>query len=120
MRKFALYVFSGCSAAAADVGAYFLLLHLGAWYIAANIVGGVLGFFVAFLMNKFVVFQQKEHFMRHLKRYIAVDIVNLAIITGLLYLMVDMGGIDEGMAKFLALLPMVFWNFFVYKFVVYV
>mgnify|MGYP001375375252 FL=1 len=120
LTKFAVYVFCGCTAAVVDIGTYFLLLHVGIWYIVANVAGGVLGFFTAFLMHKFVVFQKKDDFLKHLGRYFVVDMVNLVIITGLLFLIVDMGDIDEGPAKFIALAPMVLWNFFVYKFLVYV
>lgn len=120
LTRFAVYVFSGCIAAVADIGSYFLLLHFGAWYITANIIGGIAGFCTAFLMNKFIVFQKKNDFLKHLGRYFVVDMINLVIITAVLYILVDSVGIDEGAAKFIALAPMVLWNFFVYKFVVYV
>ena len=120
LTKFMLYVLSGCTAAAADIGSYFLLLSLGTWYIAASVVSGMIGFFAAFLLHKYVVFQKRSAFMSHLGRYFLVDMANLAIIIGLLYLLVDRGGMDPRPAKFVALAPVVLWNFFVYKFVVYV
>ena len=120
LTTFAVYVFSGCIAAVADIGSYFLLLHFGAWYITANIIGGIAGFCTAFLMHKFIVFKKKNDFLRHLGRYFVVDMFNLVIITTLLYILVDFVGIDEGAAKFIALAPMVLWNFFVYKFLVYI
>lgn len=120
LTKFAVYLCSGCTAAVVDIGIYFLLLHVGVWYIVANVVGGVLGFFTAFLMHKFIVFQKKDDFLRHLGRYFIVDMVNTGIVTGLLYLLVDMADIDAAPAKFIAIAPMVLWNFFVYKFLVYI
>ncbi len=120
LRKFMLYVLSGGTAAVADIGSYFLLLQLGTWYITASVISGVIGFFTAFLLHKYVVFQKRKTFMSHLGRYFIVDMTNLAIITGFLYLLVDRGGMDPRPAKFVALAPVVLWNFFVYKFVVYV
>ncbi|MDD5751782.1 MAG: GtrA family protein [Candidatus Peribacteraceae bacterium] len=120
LAKFTLYVLSGCAAAAADLGAYFLLLALGEWYIAASVIGGVVGFCTAFLLHKYVVFQKRQAFMNHLGRYFLVDMLNLAIITGFLYLLVDGAGMDPRPAKFVALAPVVLWNYFVYKFAVYV
>lgn len=120
LTTFALYVLSGCTAAAADLGSYFLLLALGEWYIAASVVSGIVGFFAAFLLHKYLVFQKREAFMNHLGRYFIVDMANLAIITGLLYVLVDGVGMDPRPAKFVALAPVVLWNFFVYKFAVYV
>ncbi len=114
------YIGSGAFAAAVDVGSYFLLLQLGVWYIGANIIGGVLGFFAAFLLNKYIVFQKKNAFGRHLIRYFLVDMINVAILSVFLYLLVDFGSMDQGMAKFVAYAPVILWNFFVYKFVVYV
>lgn len=49
-----------------------------------------------------------------------VDMVNLVIITVFLYALVDFWGIDPAIAKFVALTPVVLWNFFIYRFVVYV
>lgn len=120
LTKFAMYIVSGCTAAFVDLGIYFLFLHVDVWYIVANISGGVMGFITAFLLHKYVVFKKRDSFVRHLKKYFVVDMVNLCIITALLYFLVDRVGIDEGLAKFVALAPIVLWNFFIYKFVVYV
>jgi len=120
LTKFTLYVLSGGTAAVADLGSYFLLLSLGTWYIAASVASGIIGFFTAFLLHKYVVFRKRRAFMSHLGRYFVVDMINLAIITGFLYLLVGQGGMDPRPAKFVALAPVVLWNFFVYKFVVYV
>ena len=95
-------------------------MHFGVWYVAANIVGGILGFFASFLLNKYVVFKKKDSFCKHLGRYFMVDMINLAVLTIILYLLVDYVGIDKGTAKFVAYAPVVLWNYFVYKFIVYV
>lgn len=118
--KFSLYFMSGCVAAVADIGSYFLLLYLGMWYIAASVVSGVVGFFTTFLLNKYMVFQKRQLFLHHLWRFFFVDMANLTFITGFLYVLVDFLGMDPRPAKFVAIAPVVLWNFFVYKFVVYV
>ncbi len=120
LTRFALYIISGCSAAAADIGSYILMINISVWYIYASIISGIIGFLTAFLLHKYVVFKEKNTFMRHLGRYFVVDMINLSIVTGLLYVLVDLWSIDPMPAKFIALAPVVLWNFFVYKFVVYV
>ena len=120
LTRFALYIFSGCSAAVADIGSYMLMININVWFIYASIISGVIGFITAFLLHKYIVFQKKEAFMRHLGRYFVVDMINLSIVTGLLYVLVDLWSMDPMPAKFVALAPVVLWNFFVYKFVVYV
>ena len=117
---FAKYILSGSAAAVADIGSYFLLYSLGIWYIAASVISGVLGFSTAFLLHKYVVFGKRASFLRHLAKYFTVDMINLAITTGFLYILVDMMEFDPRPAKLVALIPVVLWNFFLYKFVVYV
>ena len=120
IRRFTMYVLSGFGAAIADLGSYFILLHFDVWYIAASVMSGILGFVTAFLLHKYIVFQKNSAFIKHLVRYFIVDMINLGIITLILYGLVEHIGIDAGIAKFVALAPVVLWNFFVYKFFVYV
>ena len=117
---FAKYILSGSAAAVVDIGCYFVLYSFGVWYITASVISGVLAFATAFLLHKYVVFRKRESFLRHLVKYFTVDMINLAITTGFLYLLVDTAGMDPRPAKFVALVPVVLWNFFIYKFVVYV
>ncbi|MBU0766679.1 GtrA family protein [Patescibacteria group bacterium] len=120
LSKFIMYFLSGSTAAFADIGSYLLMLHIGVWYILASVISGIIGFFTAFLLHKYIVFQKKSKFLKHLRRYFMVDMVNLVIITVFLYALVDFWGIDPAIAKFVALTPVVLWNFFIYRFVVYV
>ncbi|MCF7844861.1 MAG: GtrA family protein [Kiritimatiellales bacterium] len=120
LSKFIMYFLSGVTAAVADLGSYLLMLHLSVWYILASVLSGVIGFFTAFLLNKYFVFKKKSDFKKHLGRYFLVDMTNLAFITGFLFILVDYWGMDPGIAKFVAMAPVVLWNFFVYRFVVYV
>ncbi|MDD3897304.1 MAG: GtrA family protein [Candidatus Peribacteraceae bacterium] len=118
--KFALYSLSGSTAAVADLGSYFLMLRLGVWYLAASVVSGVVGFFTAFLLHKYFVYRKRSAFMKHLLRYFVVDMMNLVVINSFLFVLVDVWDMDPRPAKFVALAPVVLWNFFVYKFAVYV
>jgi len=120
LGQFALYVLSGGTAAVVDFGSYSLLLSVGIWYIAASIVSGVLGFVTTFLMNKYVAFKKKNNMFRHLVRFFIVDMLNILAITLVLYGLVDGLGMDKQIAKILAMGMVVLWNFFVYKFFVYV
>jgi len=120
VKTFSLYVLSGGAAAIADFGSYFVLLWLGVWYLAASVIGNVLGFFMAFFLHKYVVYKKRSAFMKHLFRYFVIDMVNMAVISGLLFVLVDVGGVDPRPAKFIAFAPVLLWNFFIYKFAVYV
>ena len=120
LKKFSMYVLSGCTAVLVDIVSYFFLIHVGMWYIGASVLSDILALIMAFLLHKYVVFQKHETFMRHFCRYVVVDVINMVIITGILYGLVDIWGADPRSAKIVALVPAMLWNFFVYKLVVYV
>jgi len=118
--QFALYVLSGGTAAIVDFGGYLLLFNLGMWYLYASIISSVAGFFTTFLMNKYIAFRKRSDFMKHLGRFFLVDMINIAITNLLLVAFVEWFGLGEEIAKFIAMGMVVLWNFFIYKFFVYV
>lgn len=118
--QFLLYLASGGTAFVLDFGSYFLLLQAGVWYVGANIVGNVLGFFGAFLLHKYLVFGKRDKTAEHFVRYCIVNIINIAAQTILLYLLVEYARMGEGDGKFISWAITTFWNFFLYKFFVYV
>jgi len=120
LGQFALYIVSGSAAAVMDLGSYLLFLHLDIWYLAASVMSSVLGFITAFLLHKYIVFKKTESFKKHLGRYFVVDIINTIVSTLLLFAFVEWFGIGEEIAKVIAMGSVVLWNFFIYKFVVYV
>lgn len=120
VRQFIRYVASGGLAVFLDFGSYFLLLWLGVYYVTANIVGNILGFFATFLFNKYFVFERKDRIMNHFVRYCLINLFNLIAQTALLYLFVERLHMDEGSAKFVSWGMTILWNFFLYKFIVYV
>lgn len=120
LPQFSLYFLSGGTAAVADFGSYAILIHLGIWYIAASIISSILGTTTTFLMNKYVAFRKRSDFLRHLTRFFVVDMANILATTLVLYGLVDGLGMEKQIAKILAMGMVVLWNFFLYKFFVYV
>lgn len=115
-----LYLASGATAAVADAGSYFLLLHFGTWYITASIVGNILGFCTAFLCHKYFVFKKRESFFEHLQRYFMVDVIGTLLSTLLLFALVEHTVLGKEVSKFVSMGSVAAWNFFLYKFFVYV
>lgn len=118
--QFSLYACSGATAVVMDFSTYFLLLHFGVWYVVATFIGGFMGFITAFLLHKYVVFKKGDDFLRHLGRYFLVDCTNNVIMAGILMLLVEHWAVDPRPARLVALIPIILWNFFVYKMFVYV
>lgn len=119
-RQILLYILSGGIAASVDFGGYSLLIHLGVWYLHASILSTIAAFFTTFLLNKYVVFRKKGVLLRHLIRFTIVDLINTILSNVLLYCFVTSISIEEHIAKIAAMGVVVLWNFFIYKFVVYV
>ena len=119
-KQFILYVASGLGAVAFDFGSYFLLLKFGVWYVAANVVGNILGFFSAFVFHKYIAFQKHGEIAEHFLRYCLVNLGTFLAQTGLLYVFVESLHMGEGDAKFLSWAVTILANFFLYKFLVYV
>ena len=120
LPQFGLYFTCGLCALAADVGSFlFLFKVLGMWYIAASVVGGVIGFCTTFLCQKYVVFKKREDTAMQLVRLFCVDMCNIVITNTVLYGIVEFIGIGEEIGKIAAIGMVVFWNFFLYKFFVY-
>ncbi|MDD5026161.1 MAG: GtrA family protein [Candidatus Peribacteraceae bacterium] len=122
-KQFTKYIVSGGLAAVVDFGSYALLLRISNlhwWYTAASVTGSILGFITAFLLHKYFVFEKKNDFLKHLSRYIVADIINTGLTTLLLIGLVEWVGLGKEAAKIVAMGTVVAWNFFLYKFVVYV
>ncbi len=119
-RQFLLYVFSGGTANALDIGLFYVLTWLGVWYVTASMVGSVVGFFSAFFLQKYVAFDSRGKHMNHFLRFCAMGLFNFLMITVILAFFVEVLGIPKEVAKILANASVVLWNFFIYKFLVYV
>lgn len=119
--SFLRYLASGVGAVVCDFGSYFLLTNIfGVWYVTANTVGNILGFFSAFLFHKYFSFRKNDQLTKHFIRYCLLNLFNFFIQTALLWLLVEKAAVDTGSAKVGSWGMTVLWNYFLYKFLVYV
>lgn len=92
----------------------------GVWYLAAGIVSSAIGLLSAFTFHKYFVFKKKDNTTSHVVRYLVLQGMNALAQVAFLYVFVEFGGIDPFFGKILAIGVVVSWNFFLYKFFVYV
>ena len=118
--QFLRYLLSGGSAAALQLSSYQLMLMADVWYLAASIVSGAIGLTSAFLFHKYFVFKKKENTTSHLIRYFILQGTNAVTQVVLVYLFVELAGIHPLPAQVLSIGVVVSWNYFMYKFFVYV
>ncbi len=118
--QFLRYLLSGGGAAAASVLAYALLVWLGVWYVGASVVSDGVGLVLVFLLNKYVVFEKKDKVVPHAARYVLIQILNSVLQAYIVFALVEYAGMDKVLARVLSIGVSVPWNFFLYKYVVYV
>ena len=114
------YLMSGGSAAALELGSFQLMQWWDVWYLAAGIISSGIGLISAFTFHKFFVFKKKENTSSHVVRYLILQGMNALAQVGLLYMFVEYAGVSPFLGKILAIGVVVSWNFFLYKFFVYV
>ena len=114
------YLVSGGSAAALELGSYKVMLVAGMWYLTATILSSAIGLTSAFTFHKYFVFKKKENTGSHAVRYVILQSCNAIAQVVFVYIFVEFAHIDPFFAKILAIGIVVSWNFFIYKFFVYV
>jgi putative flippase GtrA len=120
LPKFALYLISGLSATGLNYGSYLFILNLEIYYVTASFISEIIGFFSAFLLHKYFVFQKKGNMASHFVRYLTLGIFNTIAISTILFISVEYMGIPEEIGKLIGIGTVVIWNFFFYKFFVYI
>jgi putative flippase GtrA len=118
-QRFLRYVFSGGLATCSDIGLYLVLLSFGVYFVMASVFSGVLAFFAAFFLHKYVTYQESGDTTEHFIRYCILTALNFLAQNIILYVAVMHMGISEGWAKVMASASAILWNFFLYKRFVY-
>ena len=102
-REGILYLIFGILTTLVSFGAYYALLWCGMHYIAAQIVSWAAAVAFAFVTNKLFVFLDRDTsgttLFRQIWQFVSVRIASGIIETVLLWLMVDVLTIGEGIAK---------------------
>ena len=120
LPQFCRYLVSGGSAAALELGSYKLMLVSGVWYLYAAFLSAGIGLLSAFTFHKYFVFRKKENTRSHVIHYVILQSLNALAQVAFVYLFVEFAGLGEFIAKILGIGVVVSWNFFLYKFFVYV
>ncbi len=122
LPQFLRYLVSGGTAAALEIGSYQIMLWAWSedWYFAAAMISGGIGLLVAFIGHKFFAFKKKQETRRQLFRYAILQATNYFAQLYMVYAFVEIAGLHPTLAKVLGIGITVSWNFFIYKFFVYV
>lgn len=122
-REIILYLIFGVLTTAVSFGAYYGLLATGMHYIAAQIISWALAVAFAFVVNKIFVFEDRadsaSELFRQIWQFVSVRIASGVIETALLWLLVDIIGMSEGVAKIPVAILTVILNYIASKLFVF-
>ena len=94
---------------------YYGLLYLGLHYLLSNITAYVLSVINAFYWNSKVVFKVEGDVLRRLIKVFISYGITLVLSTGIIYLLVDIFGLSEWIAPYLAFIVTIPTNFLMLK-----
>ncbi len=102
-REIIMYLIFGVLTTVVSFVSYYFLLFCGLHYIVAQIISWALAVAFAFVVNKIFVFEDKggtpAELFRQIWQFVSVRIASGVIETLLLWLLVDVLSIGEGIAK---------------------
>lgn len=110
--QFLRYFFVGGTAAIVDLLTFTVLVkYLGWHYIPVAFLAYMVGLSWNHLLCVFWVFESKHHRMAELLMVFAIAVGGLLWTWLILYLLIDLVGLDEVISKMLSQIIVLFWNF---------
>ncbi len=116
-KQFIKFGFVGLINTAISMGTYYICVPMGMDKYAANTLGFALSIINAYFWNAFWVFKgNREGFKKTIPKFFATYIGTYLLSQLLLYLFVDIGGMNQYLAPVIYTMITIFINFFLSKF----
>lgn len=115
LRQFFKYLVCGGTATLADMSVLFILNLLGVNHLIAAAFGFVAGVATNYSLNKILVFKSSGKVKKELPLFVAIGIGGLLWTELILWILVDNLGLYLMIAKMIAVVLVLFWNFFMRK-----
>lgn len=112
------FLLSGGTALLTDLAVLYLFTDVfGVWYLASAVIAFIFAFFVSFLLHKFWTFgdHSREDFHTQMSMYFFITVINLALNTLLMYLLVEKIGLQYIVAQIAASALIAVGSFFTYQ-----
>lgn len=116
------YVISGSTATGVNLGLLYVLTdYLGFWYLASAVLAFIGGFFTSFFLQKHWTFQdnRREETQRQMTGFLLLTLLNLALNTFLMYLLVDIFRVWYMLAQVIISLLIAFWTYNALRFFIF-
>lgn len=116
--KIGRYIISGGTAAGVDIGLLFVFTYIfGIWYLLSAILAFMVAFCVSFVLQKFWTFDDHDtdRWKNQAVGYFFITGANLGVNTLLMYVFVDIFGIQYIVAQFIAGALVACESYFLYQ-----
>lgn len=101
--QFFLYCLCGGVGVTTDYAVFYAALAGGFWYQYANGLGYLAGTLVSFSLNRIFTFAMRDRVLQRLAMFLVVAGLGFATSALLLWLLVDVAGLDARVAKLITL-----------------
>lgn len=125
VRQFILFGLVGGLNTILSLVIYWVLVHFHVHYVVANTIGFIITVFISYVLNTLFTFQKEENnspkwsLKTLAKVYVSYSFTGLFLSNILLYLFVDIAGINVQLAPIIGLLVTIPINFILNKFWAY-
>lgn len=115
-RQFSKFLLVGVTNTFWDYALYIVFtrgfLGFRLYFLLAQMIAFLASVLNSYLLNKRWTFHHRDtrHHI-HFTKFLLVNLVGLGVYEGLLFLLVDKGGIYDLLAKAMVIVPVMFWNF---------
>lgn len=115
-RTLILYGLIGCLSTSLDFALYSALINLfGINYLMANCLSVTAGIVTSFLMNRAYNFKVKDKTTQRFAIFLTVGLCGLAMSSGILYVCIQILGVNKLASKVLSIIIVVFLQFLANK-----
>lgn len=120
IRQFAIYLFVGALATVVEWGAFYLLRHpIYMHYMLATTIAFIISTFANWIIGKWLLFREKQNLLKELAKIYVTSIAGLLMNLLIMWVAIDLIGIQDMLAKIIATGIVFFWNFLVRKLLIY-
>ncbi len=120
--QFFRYIFVGGASFVADTALLNIITEAGVYYLVSGVISFIAGVAVNYILSKLLVFSNKTEGSERRKEiavFLIVAVCGLLITEGLMWLFTEKLGIWYMLSKVIAAGIVLFWNFFMKKFLLY-
>ncbi len=122
-KEIILYIIFGGLTTVVSFVSYYALLFAGMHYLAAQVISWAVAVAFAFVVNKVFVFEDRDNslkaLLRQIGQFVSVRIASGVIETALLWLLVDVLTVGEGIAKIPVAILTVILNYIASKLLIF-